>query len=199
MAKGYYTKNQIMDTFMELMQEKSFNEISVSEITEKCEISRLTFYYHFHDKYDLLNQTVDLMVLYPLKQGLTKENWAERLKYALKTIKEHEIYSYNALLNDNGEFMDHVGKVLSLLFQDVIISSEDEYYIYEEDILFVSKFLSHGVAGCINDWIKAGMKQEPEILVKKIERIINNKKYNIIKNYILETTKKKDENKNIQN
>ena len=38
-----------------LMKEKPFAKISVIDICEGCGMNRKSFYYHFKDKYDLVN------------------------------------------------------------------------------------------------------------------------------------------------
>lgn len=49
------TKEAIQDAFFDLSEEKSFEEITVKEITTKAKVNRGTFYAHYEDKYDLLN------------------------------------------------------------------------------------------------------------------------------------------------
>ena len=48
------TKNLIYNTLIELMKDKTFEEIKVSDICNKALINRSTFYSHYEDKYDLL-------------------------------------------------------------------------------------------------------------------------------------------------
>lgn len=55
MANSVITKTALAKALKELMGEKPFSKISVSEITEKCRINRKSFYYHFNDKNDLIN------------------------------------------------------------------------------------------------------------------------------------------------
>ena len=47
------TKFAIAFAFKELLLEKSIDKITINDITEKCGINRQTFYYHFHDIYEL--------------------------------------------------------------------------------------------------------------------------------------------------
>ena len=59
MANSVITKTALAKAFKELINEKPFSKISVGEITEKCRINRKSFYYHFNDKYDLINWIFD--------------------------------------------------------------------------------------------------------------------------------------------
>ena len=55
MANSIVTKRALAKALKELMAEKPFSRISVSEIAEKCSINRKSFYYHFSDKYALID------------------------------------------------------------------------------------------------------------------------------------------------
>ena len=48
-----HTKKIITECAMRLAEKKPINKITVREIVEECEITRNTFYYHFHDIYDV--------------------------------------------------------------------------------------------------------------------------------------------------
>ena len=52
------TRNLILGSFNDLLAEKSFDAISVQDVTEKAQINRATFYKHFVDKYELLDRWV---------------------------------------------------------------------------------------------------------------------------------------------
>lgn len=47
-------KETIIEAFLQLLHEKSFEELSVKEIIQKAGFSRSTFYLHFADKYELM-------------------------------------------------------------------------------------------------------------------------------------------------
>ena len=60
MADSNITKKALAEALKELMEEKSFEKINIGDICEKCEMNRKSFYYHFKDKYDLVNWIFDV-------------------------------------------------------------------------------------------------------------------------------------------
>lgn len=52
------TKDAIIEAFWQLLEEKAYNKITVKDIVNRCQINRNTFYYHFHDIPELLEETV---------------------------------------------------------------------------------------------------------------------------------------------
>ena len=59
MADSNITKLAHSNALKELLEEQSFEKISVSDICERCHMNRKSFYYHFKDKYDLVNWIFD--------------------------------------------------------------------------------------------------------------------------------------------
>ncbi|WP_078394459.1 TetR/AcrR family transcriptional regulator [Shouchella patagoniensis] len=57
------TRKLIMDSFIQLSTKKSLKELTIKDITDEATVNRATFYYHFNDKYDLLEKVLkeDLM------------------------------------------------------------------------------------------------------------------------------------------
>jgi AcrR family transcriptional regulator len=53
------TRANIRNTFIELLSEKDFNEITIQNILNKALINRSTFYKHYSDKYELAEQLIN--------------------------------------------------------------------------------------------------------------------------------------------
>ena len=52
------TRTQIEQAFFELLETKTFNELTVQDISQRAKVGRSTFYSHYYDKYDLLESLV---------------------------------------------------------------------------------------------------------------------------------------------
>lgn len=48
------TKKALMESLKKLMLQKPLNKITINDLTTDCGISRMAFYYHFRDIYDLV-------------------------------------------------------------------------------------------------------------------------------------------------
>lgn len=67
------TRASINNAFMTLFFEKDFDSISIKEITEYAQVGRKTFYLHYIDKYDLLDQIVSEKITELEQIGETKK------------------------------------------------------------------------------------------------------------------------------
>ena len=54
MADSSITKNALASALKKLVCEKQFEKIGIGEICDLCNMNRKSFYYHFHDKYELV-------------------------------------------------------------------------------------------------------------------------------------------------
>src|SRR5579862_9209223 len=74
------TRKLITDAFRALVVEKGFHAVSVQDVAERATVNRTTFYAHFVDKYDLLDQSISELFrqererLLPDHASLTREN-----------------------------------------------------------------------------------------------------------------------------
>ncbi len=75
MKSGERTKEKIGSAFKKLMIDRPFDSITITDITDACSLNRLTFYYHFQDKYDLMNWIFYKDVIDPIRGSIDVDNW----------------------------------------------------------------------------------------------------------------------------
>lgn len=82
------TEYRLAQTLKTMMSEgKSLDNISVTDLVKKCKVNRQTFYYHFHDIYDLLT----LVYLNEKIEGIQKsEDVLEMLKHIFNYFKKNK-------------------------------------------------------------------------------------------------------------
>ena len=56
------TRRLLRDSFFTLILEKGYKSVTVEEITNRADLGRTTFYLHYHDKEDLLMESIGELV-----------------------------------------------------------------------------------------------------------------------------------------
>ncbi len=81
------TRNLLIDALNELMGEKSFESITVSEIAERATLNRATFYAHFQDKFALLEYSIRSLVRSQLQAELNADpSLSEMIEKMLRVV-----------------------------------------------------------------------------------------------------------------
>ena len=75
MADSNITKSALASALKELMETTPFAKITVSDICAKCNMNRKSFYYHFKDKFDLVNWIYDVEYLSHVQIGENLIGW----------------------------------------------------------------------------------------------------------------------------
>ncbi len=88
------TALQIKQTMLTFMEHKPLHEITVSEICKACQINRATFYDHYRDVFDLVQDLERdmLLALEALMESVTPENMPDEVVSRLffRFLSEHQ-------------------------------------------------------------------------------------------------------------
>ena len=159
-------KDRMADALLELLAEKPYSEISVSEITDRADVGRATYYRHFASKKDVLLYKFDVIFAQAEHHEALRRPYQRADQAA---IKEHLITQFKSLF----AYKD----VLQLIY-----SRDLDYvlfvYMYKETIArlsdktLVSRYrtaLHAATTFAITDqWITSGFEQTPEEMVDLI-------------------------------
>ena len=150
------SKQKIEKVFIQLLQTKELNEISVTEICKEAHLNRSTFYANYLDVYDLADKVAldleqEVFSLYKEERD-TKYNSNDFLKL-FRHIKENQIfYQTYFKLNKDQNFN-------GVLLYDTNLSKvffNDKYVDYHIE------FFKAGLNAIIKKWLYNGCKEEPE-------------------------------------
>ncbi len=190
MSDSLITKKAISQGLKELMKKKSLDKITIADITEICGLNRQTFYYHFQDKYELVNWIYYNEAISAISKDLTFENWDKKVLELLKIMKEESYFYQNALRDTNSnEFHNYLFCVSNEIFIDIIEHLVQPNDLESIDKTFIAEFLSYGVVGMIVAWAKNGMKQSPENISTHLRAIIEDSKMFAASRYLQDLNK----------
>ena len=87
MADSNITKRALATALKELMEELPFDKINVAHICERCDMNRKSFYYHFKDKYDLVNWIFDTEIISFMQSYSSSTELSERAEVILEICR----------------------------------------------------------------------------------------------------------------
>lgn len=182
MRKGESTKRNIAEAFKKLMKEDDFDGITITDITNECDLNRLTFYYHFKDKYDLLDWIFYSDVIDPIKENIKAVDWDKRLRGVLEEMRNNKDYYSKIISYERLEFWNYLFEAAKDIMADTLTALYKEN-VNDEHLKFSSYFFAFGLSGTIFDWAATGMKESPKELTDKVVAFVDNcKKYCMMKN-----------------
>ena len=168
-------KSMIAESFRELMEYKPFHKITISDIANGCNISRMTFYYHFEDIYDLLRWTVESDVHASLKSFSEEKRWQKGLSLFLDNLKEQKQILLNAVHSlGRNEIANLFDKEIESLILMYIRAGINNRPIADEDLTFITRFYKYAFEGMIFDWIDNEMKEDAAVLERNLEILLQN-------------------------
>ena len=104
MSDAAVTKKIIAASFKELCRRRSFDKISITDITDACGLKRQTFYYHFRDKFELLDWIYFTDAIQPAIEGITFENSNDRLLVLLNIMRADKPFYWNTIRHQEENF-----------------------------------------------------------------------------------------------
>ncbi len=110
MADSNQTKKLLAQSMKDLMAREPFAKISIGDICADCQMNRKSFYYHFRDKYDLVNwifQTEFLLTVRDSPKDLSI------LSSLCQYFYDNRAFYHNALsVQGQNSFQDYFREVL---------------------------------------------------------------------------------------
>lgn len=167
-ARVRYTRMIIEQSFLELLSEKPVSKITVTELCQKAQINRATFYKHYLDVQDLMERIEEELFQ---KIRIAFEGQNVELKGFLLNMLQYtrdEKDRYMALGGDNGD--------PNLMTKTFVVCYESAYPLLSQNIPGMKEnerqmlyyFLSHGSGAVLTWWIRNGMRETPEEIVQFI-------------------------------
>ena len=177
-----FTKKEIIATFFRLLEEKPLSKISVKNIVEACGINRNTFYYYYKDIYDLVDDIFNIETEKVTSQNPVHGHWQEGCLQSMHYLAEHSMIIHNVLNSISPEAIkSYIFKVAHRLLMTFSNKVTEGRFVPEEDKEFIADFYSHAFVGIFYEWIRDGMKQEPEKFIEMMGRLLNGSIYDVLR------------------
>ncbi len=163
------TKQALEASLKRLLLQKPLDKITIQDLTSDCGISRMAFYYHFKDIYDLVEWACKEDASHALQGKKTYATWQEGLMQIFDAVLENKPFILNAYRCISREQIEsYLFSLTCNLIRNVVQEQAVGREISEEDKEFIAQFYKYSFVGIMLDWIKQGMKEEYHEIVDKI-------------------------------
>ena len=169
------TQKFIMSTFMQLLEGESLDKITVRDIVEECEINRNTFYYHYSDIYDLLDDVfrveTEKFMSEDVDENTTFGEEYERAACFVLKYKKAILHIYDSKKRD---VLQNYLETLAFSFISRFVKKEaDGYGLPDEDIAYITGFYTHAIVGNTLGWIKRKLPSGQEKFIARTAGTFN--------------------------
>lgn len=183
MSKSNITEHVIATALKELMENTPFTEISVNSIVERSGINRKTFYYHFKDKYDLVNWIFNTEIVPAICNYFTLENWPQGSLKLCYYLQDDKTFYTNAL-NASGQnsFSECLYDFIYKQIENLCLAACGNRTINKADLDFMVDFLTNAFFGVLITWVKNNMQESPEIIAQRLKYLVAESTERLLKN-----------------
>lgn len=164
------TRKLIKRTMIELMQEKDVQNITVTDICNRADLNRGTFYTYHQDVYSLVseieNEILDDVthILDSAAESTPGNSKAKERKLMVRQILEcfdRRKDVVKIVFGDKGyiSFQQKLKSLFITKFSQIIGMSNT---VFEDHDGYLAVYITSGMIGIIQEWIKTGFQKSPE-------------------------------------
>jgi AcrR family transcriptional regulator len=169
------TRMQLRAGLTQLMREKPIKDITVRELAQLVDINRCTFYLHYRDIYDMVEQ-VEREVFAEFESLVDAHPAQELQEKPISLLRDlFEFFAANAdlsaaFLGGNGD-MAFFNKLIAMIRDRVVESWVQQNRKDPEQFDYYFSFLASGFMGVIREWFARDMRETPAQMAAMTEQL----------------------------
>lgn len=185
-SKYFNTSVKMNKAFLEILEKKDFEYITVKEICEKAGVNRSTFYLHYETIGDLLEESVDYINKHFLDyMDVNSKSFIERLyncsidelffitpKYLkpyLEYVKENKRLIFTVIKKANTLNLEIVyGRMFKHIFSPIM----ERFGVEETDKSYIMSFYISGLMAIITEWLKNDCADSIDHIIDIMQRCV---------------------------
>lgn len=169
MPNANATKAALGESLKKLVLTKRLEKITISDLTADCGISRMAFYYHFKDIYDLVEWVCVEDGRKALQDKKTYETWQEGMGQIFDAVLENKDFILNVYRSIGREKIEsYLYKFTYDMIKEVVEEKCRGIDLAADHKVFIADFYKYGFVGIMLDWISCGMKADYEEIVENM-------------------------------
>ncbi len=166
---------------LSLLEKKDIDFISITEITQKAGVNRSTFYLHYDNIYELLDETMENINKEFIGSFADKANVKIQSKDDAFLITEEYLIPYLNFCKKNKKILKLVHRkpqlfqnerVYKKMYDTIFYPAVSQFLKNETQKIYNLEFFSQGIVGIVNKWIELDCNTEIDELIKIIKKCV---------------------------
>lgn len=167
MSDSQITKKALAESMKKLMEERPMQKINISDIVEGCNMNRQSFYYHFKDKYDLVNWIYNTEFIVTIKD-LSISSW-ELLEKICYYFYENKTFYKNAFqVTGQNSFSEYFIEVL----HPILTAQLNNIFKNNKNVGFYVTFYADAIRVSISRWLMEGAEIPPDEFIQLLRNSV---------------------------
>ena len=148
--KKTYVKKQLTTALLALLKEKPLSDISISELADRAEVGRVSFYRNYKNKEDILKEESNRLI----------KEWGKLYESNPESAPETLFPSLFDFYRDHRDFYTTLYDAgMSSIMMETIIDTIRITPEMQNLEAYMKSFWAYGIYGWMLEWIKRGMQE----------------------------------------
>lgn len=169
------TKELIRNTLVRLLEDYSFDDLSVKMFCKEAGISKQTLYNHYYSILDALEDSYRIEFTRELEDCNTYDNWVEGFRRFLIFLrKKKKVILHLYFSSHRDELMNMIRKHGEyLILKGIEDCSEDiDVTVADNDRTFMLHFYMNVFMGVIRDYLDGRMSEDPDFIAGRCDALL---------------------------
>ncbi len=169
------TKNLLGESLKKFLEKKPLNKITVTEIVNDCGVNRQTFYYNFHDVYDLAEWVFQEETEKIIENSKALNDWQEGAFAVFEYLRKNKNIVLNTACSVNRMTLENsLKKCFRPVIMNIINSKiKEENHISDEDKNFIIDLYVVIFVAFAFEWLENDMYDNYEKNTDKMRKVIS--------------------------
>ena len=166
------TRNAIRNGFLELLEQRPLDKISVVDIAEHCGVNRNTFYYYYCDIYALIREVLETELGNVLHTQPPCRDWSDLLMRVTAFIRANRRAVYHLYQSNQRDLLENeYYQVVYGAVEDLVRRTAEDLPVAETDVQSIAALYTATLVGLLQSWLHYGMKHDEEQFVERVTRL----------------------------
>lgn len=163
------TRTALRKGFLELLEQRPLDKISVVDIASHCGVNRNTFYYYYCDIYALVRDVLETEMDSVLNAQPPCETWSQLLLRVTAFIRANRRVVYHLYRSAQRDLLENqYYRVAYSAVESLVRRTAGDLPVSEKDIQSIAALYTATLVGLLQSWLHYGMKHDEEDFLRRV-------------------------------